>query len=230
MSSNDVRRGPATTLYATILNMDPQELAAFRQRLRRRYGREEIIEELRACATRIGHSPTMREFADDPESTIHPQTVVEHFGSWNAAKREAGLLPRRMASREELLVALRALGERLGRTPTTKDIEAARGVVPGKGVYVRTFGSIRAALVEAGFDAPTRDERLIRSIEHGAAFLQRTGRLPSFRDWERIRGGRSDLLTAWQLYRVFEESGGAWSAFQFAITETAARAGAGAAA
>jgi hypothetical protein len=215
--------GSATTsIYATILNMDPEELAAFRQRLRRRYGREQLIEELRECALRLGQSPTMREFADDPETTVHPQTMVEHFGSWNAAKREAGLLPRRMATRDELIGALKALGERLGRTPGPKDIEAARGLVPGKGVFVKEFGSVRDALSAAGFDAPSRDERMVRSVEHGAAFYLRTGRLPSFRDWERVRGGRDDLLTAWQIYRAFEETGGAWSAFQFAITESAA--------
>jgi len=113
--------------------MDPAELAAFRQRLRRRYGREELISELQACAGRLGSSPTMREFAEDPEATIHPQTIVEHFGSWNAAKREAGMLVRRMATRDELVVALRGLGEELGRVPSAKDIDAARGKLPSKG-------------------------------------------------------------------------------------------------
>jgi hypothetical protein len=212
-----------TSIYATILNMDPEELASFRQRLRRRYGREELIAELRACATRVGASPTMREFAQDPDTSVHPQTMVEHFGSWNAAKREAGLLPRRMATPDELLAALRALGAQLGRCPSAKDLEANRGLVPGKAVYTKAFGSLREALEQAGFDAPTRDQQLARSVEHGAQFLLRTGRLPSFRDWERLRGVRDDLLTAWQIYRLFEHTGGAWSAFQFAVDERAAQ-------
>lgn len=209
----------ATSIYATIMNMDPQELAAFRQRLRRRYGREEIVAELTACAERLGTSPTMREFANDPETTIHPQTVVEHFGSWNAAKREAGLMPRRRATRDELLTALRALGETIGRVPTPKDIDLNRSCLPGKGVYIKTFGSVREALVAAGFDAPSKEDRMERSVRHGAEFLVRTGRLPSFRDWERLRGNRDDMLTAWQIYRAFETTGGAWSAFQFAVSE-----------
>ncbi|MCW2927186.1 MAG: hypothetical protein JWM86_1154 [Thermoleophilia bacterium] len=211
--------GTTTSIYAAILDMDASELDAFRQRLRRRYGREELIEELRACAARIGASPTMRQFAEDPEATIHPQTVVDHFGSWNTAKREAGLMPRRRATQEELIEALRALGQELGRRPSTKDLEAARGRVPSRGVYVKAFGSMREALALAGFDMPTRDERLGRSIDHGAAFLLRTGRLPSFRDWERIRGDRDEIMTSWQLYRTFEKLGGAWSAFQFAVDE-----------
>jgi hypothetical protein len=212
---------PTTSLYAAILDMDASELEAFRSRLRRRYGREELIEELRACAARLGASPTMREFAEDTEATIHPQTIVDHFGSWNAAKREAGLMPRRRATREELLQALRTLGQELGRRPTTKDVENARGRVPSRGVYAKAFGSMREALALAGFDAPSKDERLATSVDHGAAFLLRTGRLPSFRDWERIRGDRDEVMTAWQLYRTFEKLGGAWSAFQFAVDERA---------
>jgi hypothetical protein len=218
MAADVTPRTATTSIYATILNMDPQELAAFRQRMRRRYSREEIIAELRHCAQRLGTSPTMRQFGEDPHVTIHPQTVVDHFGSWNAAKREAGLMPRRSASREELLAALRKLGERLGRVPSAKDIELNRGQLPGKAVYVKTFGSIRDALVAAGFDAPTREDRIARSIEFGARIYNSSGRMPSFRDWERLRGDRDDIATAWQIYRAFEHTGGAWSAFQFAIT------------
>jgi hypothetical protein len=207
------------SLYQTILAMDPAELEEFRARLRRRYSPDDIVDELRSCARRLGTSPTMREFADDPNTTVHPQTVIDHFGSWNSAKREAGLLPRRRATRDELLSALRELGERLGRRPNAKDIEFAKGVVPSKGVYVKAFGSVRNALAEAGFDAPSKEERLQRSIDHGAQLLLRTGRLPSFREWERVRGRRDDLLTAWQIYRAFDECGGAWSAFQYAVTE-----------
>ena len=97
--------------------IDEAELAAFRAGLRRRYTDEEILEELRAAAARHGRSPTMREFARDAEARVHPQTVIEHFGTWNAAKRAAGLSPRRFLTRDELLEQLRRLGEELGRTP-----------------------------------------------------------------------------------------------------------------
>ena len=78
------------------LRIDEAELAAFRAGLRRRYTNDEILEELRGAARRLGRSPTMREFARDPEAHVHPQTVIEHFGTWNAAKRAAGLFPRRV--------------------------------------------------------------------------------------------------------------------------------------
>jgi hypothetical protein len=106
--------------------IDEAELAAFRAGLRRRYTDEEILEELRQAAERLGRSPTMREFADDGEARVHPQTVIEHFGTWNAAKRAAGLFPRRFLTRDDLVVQLRNLGEELGRTPTARDL-AERG-------------------------------------------------------------------------------------------------------
>ncbi len=85
--------------FRAVARIDPKALAAFQSGIRKRYSDEQIIEELQACAERAGRSPTMREFADDPQTTAHPQTIIEHFGSWNAAKRRAGLVPRRFATK-----------------------------------------------------------------------------------------------------------------------------------
>ena len=57
-----------------------------------------MLDDLTACAERLGRSPTMREFASDPDTTVHPQTIVDRFGSWNAAKQRAGLVPRRFTA------------------------------------------------------------------------------------------------------------------------------------
>src|SRR5262245_65730451 len=95
--------------------IDEAALAEFHAGLRRRYTDDEILAELRASAERLGRSPTMREFAADAEAHVHPQTVIEHFGTWNAAKRAAGLSPRRFIRREELLDHLRELGAEPGR-------------------------------------------------------------------------------------------------------------------
>src|ERR1700687_5071844 len=114
--------------YRAISRVDPQALAEFPAGIRKRYSDEDILGQLRSCAERLGPSPAMREFSEDTETTIHPQTVIERFGSWNRAKRAAGLVPRRFATKEELLRCLRELGEKLGRTPTAKDIDANRGL------------------------------------------------------------------------------------------------------
>ena len=79
-------RRPARELLASL---DRDALAQFQAGIRKRYTDEEIIEQLLACARRLGRSPSMREFSADSETSVHPQTVIEHFGSWNAAKRAA---------------------------------------------------------------------------------------------------------------------------------------------
>src|SRR5919202_468110 len=173
--------------YRAVAEIDPEELASFQTAIRRRYSDEQILAELRACAERLGRSPTMKEFAADPTTRLHPQTVIEHFGTWNAAKRAAGLVPRRFATREELVELLRKLGEELGRTPTARDIDARRGTMPSKSLYWHTFGSLATALREAGFDVAVGEERLERAVEQGAALARRLGRLPKFGDWAEAR-------------------------------------------
>jgi hypothetical protein len=210
---------PRKRPYRAITSIDPAELAAFQAEIRRRYSDEEILEQLRACAKRLGRSPTMKEFGDDSETTVHPQTVIEHFGSWNKAKRQAGLVPRRFATREELLGLLRELGERLGRVPTAKDVDANRGWLPSKSLYWHTFGSLTNALREAGFDVPVGEERLERAVVQGAELGLRLGRLPKFNDWGAARKKDASLLTEWQVYRMFDARRGAWSTFQYLVRE-----------
>jgi hypothetical protein len=202
-----------------VPRVDPERLAAFQAGLRRRYSDEAILEELRASAERLGRSPTMREFAADPETTVHPQTVIEHYGSWNAAKRAAGLVPRRFATREELVRLLRALGDELGRTPTARDLDERRGTMPSKSLYWHTFGSLTQALREAGFDVPVGEERVDRAVEEGAELARRLGHLPKFADWAEARRTGDTLLTEWQVYRLFESGRGAWATFQFLVAE-----------
>jgi hypothetical protein len=205
--------------YRAVAKIDPAALASFQAGIRKRYSNDQILGELRASAERLGRSPTMREFTADPETTVHPQTVIEHFGSWNAAKREAGLVPRRFATREELVGLLRGLGEKLGRIPTAKDLDAERGSMPSKSLYWHTFGSLSAALREAGFDVPVGEERLERAVEQGVALARKLRRLPKFADWTAARRKDDTMLTEWQVYRMFDARRGAWSTFQYLIKE-----------
>src|ERR671939_1071399 len=178
---------PRKPAYRSVAAIDREALAAFRAGIRKRYSDEQIVAELQACAERLGRSPTMREFAGDAETSVHPQTVIEHFGSWNEAKRKAGLVPRRFATREELLELLRELGEELGRIPTARDIEEHRGRMPSKSLYWHTFGSLANALREAGFDVPVGEEKLERALEQGVELARKLGRLPKFADWAEAR-------------------------------------------
>ena len=205
--------------YRALASIDPQELAEFQAGIRKRYTDEQIVAEIVACAGRLGRSPTMREFAADPETAVHPQTVIEHFGSWNAAKRAAGLVPRRFATREELLGLLKSLGEELGRLPTARDIDEHKGRLPSKSLYWHTFGSLTNALREAGFDVPVGEERLERAVDQGVALAEELGLLPKFADWAEARRADDSLLTEWQVYRMFDARRGAWSTFQFLVRQ-----------
>jgi hypothetical protein len=217
---------PRKPQYRALAGIDREALAAFQAGIRKRYTDEQILEELAASAKRLGRSPTMREFADDPKTSVHPQTVIEHFGSWNEAKRKAGLVPRRFATREELLELLKELGEELGRIPTARDIEEHRGRMPSKSLYWHTFGSLANALREAGFDVPVGEEKLDRALEQGIVLARRLKRLPKFADWAEARREDETLMTEWQIYRMFQGRRGAWSTFQFLIRERLLEGGA----
>ena len=208
---------PRKRPYEAVERIDPDELASFQRAIRKRYSDEQILDELRAHAARVGRSPTMKEFAADPETKVHPQTVIEHFGTWNAAKRAAGLVPRRFATPKELLDVLRALGEELGRTPTARDLDERRGRIPSKSLYWHTFGSLSAALRQAGFDVAVGEEKLERALDQGAEVAVELRRLPKFADWAFLRKERPEMLTEWQVYRLFDSRRGAWATFQFLI-------------
>jgi len=210
---------PQKPRFRAVAEIDPGALAEFQAGIRKRYSDEQILAELRASAERLGRSPTMREFAADPETTVHPQTVIEHFGAWNAAKRAAGLVPRRFATRDELLGLLRELGDELGRPPMARDIDEHKGHLPSKSLYWHTFGSLTNALREAGFDVPVGEERLERAVEQGTDLARRLGRLPKFADWAEARKEDAALLTEWQVYRMLDARRGAWSTFQFLVRQ-----------
>src|SRR3954451_787552 len=210
---------PRKRPFRAVEGIDPQALAEFQAGIRRRYSDEQILEALQASAGRLSRSPTMKEFAADPEAGMHPQTVIEHFGTWNAAKRAAGLMPRRFATREELVTQLRRLGDELGRTPTARDLDERRGTMPSKSLYWHTFGSLATALREAGFDVAVGEERLERALVQGSELARRLGRLPKFGDWQAARRADPSLLTEWQVYRMFEARRGAWATFQFLVRE-----------
>ncbi len=203
----------------SAVRIDEAELAAFRAGLRRRYTDDEILAELRAAAERLGRSPTMREFAKDPEARVHPQTVIEHFGTWNAAKRAAGLFPRRFLTREELLQQLRQLGDELGRVPTARDLAERRRALPSSSLYAQTFGSLANALREAGFEVLQGEERLERAITQGSALARSLARLPKMADWAKAREQDESLLSEWQVYRLLDVPRGAWTAFQYLVRE-----------
>jgi hypothetical protein len=205
--------------HPALAGIDKAALAEFRAGLRRRYTNEQILDQLRESAARLGRSPTMREFASDPDASVHPQTVIEHFGTWNAAKRAAGLTPRRFINRDDLLDQLRALAAELGRLPTARDLEERRRTMASKSLIWHTFGSLTGALREAGFDVPVGEERLERAVVQGVELARSLGRLPKMADWKVARHNNPSLMSEWQVYRLVDIDSGPWAAFQFLVRE-----------
>ncbi len=211
-----------TSKYSTIANIDPIALANFQsqsQQIKRSYSKEMIIKQLQECAARLGKSPTMTDFQNDQYVVVHGQTVVARFGSWNEAKRRAGLVPRRGLTRAELISCLQALGKELGRIPTNADLDQRKGLIASKGTFRRVFGSFDCALKEAGFEVLTGENQLQRTVQDGYELAKQLGHLATFREWQTARENNHELLSAWQIYRMFGSGKGSWSTFQFLISE-----------
>src|SRR5205823_10736113 len=68
-------RSPRKSVYRAVADIDRDALAEFQAGIRKRYTDEQILAELKQSSERLGRSPTMREFAADAKTTVHPQTV-----------------------------------------------------------------------------------------------------------------------------------------------------------
>ncbi len=88
-----------------------------------------------------------------------------------------------------------------------------------KSLVWQTFGSLAAALREAGFDVPVGEERLERAVADGAVLARELGHLPKMADWKAARARNATLLSEWQVYRMVDIQPGTWSAFQFLVRE-----------
>ena len=94
---------------------------------------------------------------------------------------QPGLVPRRFATKEELLELLRRLGAELGRTPTARDLDERRGTMPSKSLYWHTFGSLSVRFAkQASTSRSARSGSSGRSSQ-GAELAVELGRLPRVR-------------------------------------------------
>ena len=73
-----------------------------------------------------------------------------------------------------------------------------------KSLIWHTFGSLAAALKEAGFDVPVGEERLERAIADGAVLARELGHLPKMAEWKDARARDATLLSEWQVYRIVD--------------------------
>lgn len=222
------------THYSRAAEIDATELARFEQsrqktpdRRRKSYSDEQMLAALVESARVVGHSPTIAEYDQTSAKGPHSQTLISRFGSWNEAKRRAGLRPRKGATKAQLAQELTDLGVHLGRTPTTQDVSrcAKEKQVHALASFYQAFGTFSAALQAAGFDVPVGEERLDRAVADGARLAIALGRLPTLQDWQaahtgqRIRGraiakSARPMFSHWQVYRMVGQK---WARMQYLI-------------
>jgi hypothetical protein len=143
------------------------------------------LENLIELAEQLCHSPSQDEMNEKGEHCS--KTYNDRFGSWNNAKKAAGLDIRNPGENrskpgrdpipeKDLLGELNRLAEDLGDTPGIRDMDASGEYCSE--VYERRFGSWNNALREAGLRPKVKmgwsEEELIENLQRIAEELGRT--------------------------------------------------------
>lgn len=131
---------------------------------------QQILAKIQECADAIGKTPSKNEFIKYCNSQRYVHLIYKVFGSWTNALDIAGLrknqinTPHKRFGKhrysytdEELLDYLREYTVREKRIPTTTDFR--RGLLPSMKTYVRRFGSVPDARIQAGCNELLEDAR-----------------------------------------------------------------------
>ncbi|MDD5226231.1 MAG: DEAD/DEAH box helicase family protein [Candidatus Omnitrophica bacterium] len=155
-------------------------------RIRMGYTKEVIVEQLQSLARELGRTPTYQDVLQESPKGKYAstQTIINLFGTYNKALKAAGFRVNRQTNldREELILQLKMLAARLGRSPTQEEVSQSRDCASSR-VYTRVFGSHRKALEAAGLtlnyiDDATQEE-LVDQLKRLALEL---GKTPSLKD------------------------------------------------
>ena len=174
------------------------------------YSDEELIEQIRAMAKKLGRTPTRREYDNNPE-TASTTTIATRFGSWNKALALAGLNANYewvAYSKEELIEQVQKMAEELGRTPTIDEFR--KNPNTGSNYQVLKFFAewndfIRAAGLKVSFNYSKED--LIKQVREYAAELGRTPTSDEFKSCPNTAstGVVKELFGSWNAF--LEEAG-----------------------
>lgn len=140
-----------------IINRNPtkEELKGLRAEFSKKErisDKDILLEFLRYFNKKEGRPPKEEDFAHNPKyPSIYP--YIDRFGSWNAAKAEAGLIYQKSKkyTEEELLEYLRKFEIENGRSPTKRDFDNDPEY-PSTQVYRDKFRSWTGALKLVGLD------------------------------------------------------------------------------
>jgi len=185
-------------------------------------GQQIAVAQLEACAGRLGRPPTQAQFRSDPKTSLSPREVSALWpGGWREALGAAGLKPG--WDNQALIDSLKRLSTQIGRVPTSRDI-AASDDLPSAAIYIKRFGSLKAARAQAGLTGiqPDSDQAM---IQVGLQLAVQLGCLPAWNDWIQAREANPAMPSQWQVYRRFGGDAGAWRMFQYCLIEEGAQQG-----
>lgn len=129
--------------------------AGFGRVPRRKFTRQELIDQLKSLAKKLGRTPTARDVmeASIRRETAGVKTFRMYFGAHNTALREAGLVISKPSgfSRGHLISDLQKLAKQLGRRPSQTDVDrtSQAGSCACAATYTHYFGSFVEALKAA---------------------------------------------------------------------------------
>jgi Homing endonuclease associated repeat len=111
----------------------------------------DMLAALRRFTAQRGRPPTARDWRRACDEHPSASMVIDAFGTWAAGLQRAGLQPAQHSpwTPAEILDALHALRDHLGRPPRARDLHSAKHPVPGYSTVRRHFGSLDRALREA---------------------------------------------------------------------------------
>lgn len=112
---------------------------------------EQLLEKIKKLKTELGFVPNGEDFKRKNKGK-YLSSIIQTFGSYNRAIEKCGFeVPdkfRDSYKRDELIKYLQDFYKRFGRTASNTDFK--RGYLPSVKTYVRTFGSLNKARMEAG--------------------------------------------------------------------------------
>lgn len=114
---------------------------------------DQVLEKIKEASELLGRTVGYEEFKEMHKGRYISSIKYLH-GSWSAAVRKAGFMTRdelRHPNREKLIQDLIDFYDMHGRIPMTSDFN--RGLLRDKTVYIRVFGTLNNARIEAGMDA-----------------------------------------------------------------------------
>ncbi|QLH78274.1 HNH endonuclease [Halosimplex rubrum] len=162
---------------------------------------EDLLTDLKSVADIVGGTPSEREYSTHGEYSV--KTYCKRFGGWNSALRAAGFEPNveMNLSQGKLLTALQGFAEKLGRPPTTDEMDRSGPYTSNS--YKRAFGTWNRALRQAGLEVHSvwdvSEEDLISELN---SLAEELGHVPR-KDEMRNQGKWSAA--------VYQERFGSWN-------------------